>query len=101
MSIPSQFLYLSHTEKDGYIWKKRFGEKTVFISLKTRVLSVAQQRAASITGKMVMMRKFSLTTDALKQVLRRHRDELVDAALLESLTVQNYTIEHHPVSVAP
>jgi len=81
----TKFPYISHTEKDGYVWKKRINDRTVYSSLKSRDLKTAQMRAASLTGKMVMVKKLNLPFDALRLTLRRHRDELVDMALLEIL----------------
>ena len=82
----TKFPYISHTGKDGFVWKKRINDRTVYISLKTRDLNTAQMRAASLTGKVVMVKKLNLPFDALKLTLRRHRDELADMAWLEQLT---------------
>lgn len=84
----TRFPYISHTDKDGFVWKKRIDGNTIYISLKTRDLKTAQARGVSLTGKWVMCKPLNLSFMAMKQTLRKHRDEMVDRALLETLEVE-------------
>ncbi|MFP2425273.1 tyrosine-type recombinase/integrase [Enterobacter ludwigii] len=88
----TRFPYISHTDKDGFVWKKRIDGNTIYISLKTRDLKTAQARGVSLTGKWVMCKPLNLSFMAMKQTLRKHRDEMVDRALLETLEVGIPTI---------
>jgi len=95
----TRFPYISHTDKDGFVWKKRIDGNTIYISLKTKDLKTAQARGVSLTGKWVMCKPLNLSFMAMKQTLRKHRDEMVDRALLEQIGVNSHDSEKEGLKI--
>lgn len=49
LKMDTQIAHISHTNKKGYVWRKRYEKRTIEIILRTRDKSIAIKRAASIT----------------------------------------------------
>lgn len=74
--------HLSHSQKDGYLWRKKLNNRTLSVSLRTRLPEIAKFRAQKLTIQYVRIKELSLPFESLRNVLKSYRDRLVDDALL-------------------
>lgn len=74
--------HLSHSQKDGYLWRKKLNTRTLSVSLRTRLPEIAKFRAQKLTIQYVRIKELSLPFESLRNVLKSYRDRLVDDALL-------------------
>lgn len=76
----------SYTDKNGYVWRKRFKNTTLSIMLKTRDHNEALKNATLMTMKFL---EYTLTTSAdpkvLAVLLKSYRDTIVTASKMASL----------------
>lgn len=100
--------HLSHSQKDGYLWRKKLNNRTLSVSLRTRLPEIAKFRAQKLTIQYVRFKELSLPFESLRNVLKSYRDRLVDDALLmvleggSDMSTMPLTTEYekavHPVS---
>lgn len=74
--------HLSHSQKDGYLWRKKLNNRTLSVSLRTRLPEIAKFRAQKLTIQYVRFKELSLPFESLRNALKSYRDRLVDDALL-------------------
>lgn len=74
--------HLSYSQKDGYLWRKKLSNRTLSVSLRTRLPEIAKFRAQKLTIQYVRFKELSLPFESLRNVLKSYRDRLVDDALL-------------------
>lgn len=74
--------HLSHSQKDGYLWRKKLNNRTLSVSLRTRLPEIAKFRAQKLTIQYVRVKELSLPFESLRNALKSYRDRLVDDALL-------------------
>ena len=74
--------HLSHSQKDGYLWRKKLNNRTLSVSLRTRLPEIAKFRAQKLTIQYVRIKELSLPFESLRNALKSYRDRLVDDALL-------------------
>lgn len=74
--------HLSYSQKDGYLWRKKLNNRTLSVSLRTRLPEIAKFRAQKLTIQYVRIKELSLPFESLRNVLKSYRDRLVDDALL-------------------
>ncbi|EMM7531474.1 MULTISPECIES: site-specific integrase [Citrobacter freundii complex] len=74
--------HLSHSQKDGYLWRKKLNNRTLSVSLRTRLPEIAKFRAQKLTIQYVRIKELSLPFESLRKALKSYRDRLVDDALL-------------------
>lgn len=74
--------HLSHSQKDGYLWRKKLNNRTLSVSLRTRLPEIAKFRAQKLTIQYVRFKELSLPFESLRNSLKSYRDRLVDDALL-------------------
>lgn len=74
--------HLSHSQKDGYLWRKKLNNRTLSVSLRTRLPEIAKFRAQKLTIQYVRVKELSLPFESLRNALKSFRDRLVDDALL-------------------
>lgn len=74
--------HLSHSQKDGYLWRKKLNNRTLSVSLRTRLPEIAKFRAQKLTIQYVRFKELSLPFESLRNALKLYRDRLVDDALL-------------------
>lgn len=74
--------HLSHSQKDGYLWRKKLSNRTLSVSLRTRLPEIAKFRAQKLTIQYVRFKELSLPFESLRNALKSYRDRLVDDALL-------------------
>ena len=74
--------HLSHSQKDGYLWRKKLNNRTLSVSLRTRLPEIAKFRAQKLTIHYVRIKELSLPFESLRNALKSYRDRLVDDALL-------------------
>lgn len=77
--------HLTHSAKDGYLWRKKLNNRTLSVSLRTRQPEIAKLRAKKMTIQYVKCKEFCLSFDVLRGTLKRYRDRLTDEALLIAL----------------
>lgn len=74
--------HISHSQKDGYLWRKKLNNRTLSVSLRTRLPEIAKFRAQKLTIQYVRFKELSLPFESLRNALKSYRDRLVDDALL-------------------
>lgn len=74
--------HLSYSQKDGYLWRKKLSNRTLSVSLRTRLPEIAKFRAQKLTIQYVRFKELSLPFESLRNALKSYRDRLVDDALL-------------------
>lgn len=73
----TQIAHLQHTEKKGYLWRKRYDKNTIEISLQTTEFAKATARCASITIRFMQLEALAVPFVAMRDTLKGYRDELL------------------------
>jgi len=77
--------HLTHSAKDGYLWRKKLSNRTLSVSLKTRHPETAKMRARNLTIHFVKCKELCVSFELMRESLKKYRDRLVDEALLIAL----------------
>lgn len=88
----TQIAHLQHTEKKGYLWRKRYDKNTIEISLQTTELEKATARCASITIRFMQLEALAVPFVAMRDTLKGYRDEILRTeklAILQGLISQS------------
>lgn len=88
----TQIAHLQHTEKKGYLWRKRYDKNTIEISLQTTELAKATARCASITIRFMQLEALAVPFVAMRETLKKARDNLIreeKVSLLQGLISQS------------
>lgn len=88
----TQIAHLQHTEKKGYLWRKRYDKNTIEISLQTTELAKATARCASITIRFMQLEALAVPFVAMRDTLKGYRDEILRTeklAILQGLISQS------------
>lgn len=102
--MDTQIAYISHTDKKGYLWRKRHQKHTIEIILRTRDKSIAIKRAASITIRYIELKSLDVPFEAMREMLKKFRDGLItshDIERLRSIAIASQEAPHAAVTVSP
>ncbi|MFV4743008.1 hypothetical protein [Citrobacter portucalensis] len=89
----------------SFLWQRRYKNKLLRISLRTKEKRVAVQRYAQVTSAFIQLKSIGVSGDALHASLCNVRDKAVDQYALEALSdalggsvsVSNAMVQHKPV----
>ncbi|MEB0773568.1 hypothetical protein [Citrobacter portucalensis] len=83
--MDTQIAHISHTDKKGYLWRKRYQKHTIEIILRTRDKSIAIKIAASITIRYIELKSLDVPFEAMREMLKKFRDGLITSHDIERL----------------
>ncbi|WP_325079300.1 tyrosine-type recombinase/integrase [Klebsiella aerogenes] len=78
--------HISHTEKNGFVWRKCYKGKRLFLSLRTHIEEEAISRGINLTLRFTEMVSLSLDPQSMYQALKCYRDEIIRHVIIASLT---------------
>lgn len=85
LKMDTQIAHISHTNKKGYVWRKRYEKRTIEIILRTRDKSIAIKRTASITIRYMELKSLEAPFTSMREMLKKFRDSLVASDEIERL----------------
>lgn len=77
--------HVSHKAKDGYVWRKRYDNGSLYIALRTTLEQEAMQRGAAMTLRYLDLESLGVPYAAMYETLKKYRDELVKLDLVGRL----------------
>lgn len=104
LKMDTQIAHISHTNKKGYVWRKRYEKRTIEIILRTRDKSIAIKRAASITIRYMELKSLDVPFKAMLEMLKKFRDGLItshDIERLRSIAIASQEAPHAAVTASP
>lgn len=85
LKMDTQVSHISHTDKKGYAWRKRYKNRAIEIILRTRDKSIAIKRTASITIKYMELKSLEVPFASMREMLKKFRGGLVATDEIERL----------------
>ncbi|EGQ5283410.1 tyrosine-type recombinase/integrase [Enterobacter hormaechei] len=98
--MDTQIAHISHTNKKGYVWRKRYEKRTIEIILRTRDKSIAIKRTASITIRYMELKSLEAPFTSMREMLKKFRDGLVASEEIERLRHLATASQEAPHAVA-
>ncbi|EGT9888339.1 hypothetical protein JEB29_002837, partial [Salmonella enterica] len=83
--MDTKIAHLMHSDKKGFMWRKRYEKRTIEIILRTRDKSVAIKRAAAITIRYMELKLLDAPFSSMREMLKKFRDGVVAAHEIERL----------------
>ncbi|HCL5636374.1 TPA: tyrosine-type recombinase/integrase [Klebsiella aerogenes] len=78
--------HVSHTEKNGFVWRKCYKGHRLFLSLRTHVEEEAISRGINLTLRFAELSPLSLDHQSMYQSLKAYRDEIIRHVIITNLT---------------
>lgn len=100
LKMDTQIAHISHTNKKGYVWRKRYEKRTIEIILRTRDKSIAIKRTASITIRYMELKSLEAPFTSMREMLKKFRDGLVASDEIERLRHLATASQEAPHAVA-
>lgn len=69
--------HVTLTTKDGYVYRKRFASKTLYLALRTKEEQQAMQRGAAVSIRFLELEPLNLPYEAVYLSLKQYRDEVI------------------------
>ncbi|QMG01751.1 tyrosine-type recombinase/integrase [Escherichia coli] len=98
--MDTQIAHISHTNKKGYVWRKRYEKHTIEIILRTRDKSIAIKRTASITIRYMELKSLEAPFTSMREMLKKFRDGLIASDEIERLRHLATASQEAPHAVA-
>ena len=98
--MDTQIAHISHTNKKGYVWRKRDEKHTIEIILRTRDKSIAIKRTASITIRYMDLKSLEAPFTSMREILKKFRDGLMASYEIERLRHLATASQEAPHAVA-
>ncbi|EJB1650697.1 tyrosine-type recombinase/integrase [Salmonella enterica] len=83
--MDARIAHLMHSDKKGFMWRKRYQKRTIEIILRTRDKSIAIKRAAAITIRYMELKLLDAPFSSMREILKKFRDGIVSAHEMERL----------------
>ncbi|ENL6902178.1 tyrosine-type recombinase/integrase [Enterobacter ludwigii] len=83
--MDTKIAHLMHSDKKGFMWRKRYEKSTIEIILRTRDKSIAIKRAAAITIRYMELKLLDAPFSSMREMLKKFRDGIVSAHEMERL----------------
>ncbi len=102
--MDTQIAHISHINKKGYIWRKRYEKRTIEIILRTRNKSIAIKRTASITIRYMELKSLEAPFTSMREMLKKFRDGLVifdENERLRHLATASQEVPHAVATASP
>lgn len=100
LKMDTQIAHISHTNKKGYVWRKRYEKHTIEIILRTRDKSIAIKRTASITIRYMELKSLEAPFTSMREMLKKFRDGLIASDEIERLRHLATASQEAPHAVA-
>lgn len=85
LKMDARIAHLMHSDKKGFMWRKRYQKRTIEIILRTRDKSIAIKRAAAITIRYMELKLLDAPFSSMREILKKFRDGIVSAHEMERL----------------
>ena len=99
LKMDTQIAHISHTNKKGYVWHKRYEKRTIEIILRTRDKSIAIKRTASITIRYMELKSLEAPFTSMREMLKKFRDGFVASDEIEQLRHLAMALQEAPYAV--
>lgn len=78
--------HVSLSKRNGYVWRKSYKGKYLYIALRTRNEQEAISRGVDVSVRFLDLSSLSIPYDAIYQSLKSYRDEIVRHVTVSRLT---------------
>ncbi|HCT9982770.1 TPA: tyrosine-type recombinase/integrase [Enterobacter hormaechei] len=78
--------HTSYTEKNGFVWRKRYQKSMLSVSIRTKEPVEAIQRSARMTLRFLELEKVQISRDEMQSALTRFRDDMIRNRKIEALS---------------
>jgi hypothetical protein len=85
LKMDTHIAHISHTNKKGYVWRKRYEKRTIEIILRTLDKSIAIKRTTSIIIRYMELKSLEAPFTSMREMLKKFRDGLVASDEIERL----------------
>ncbi|HBS6727817.1 TPA: hypothetical protein MAN53_005037 [Klebsiella pneumoniae] len=69
--------HVSLTNKDGYVFRKRYQTGTLYLALRTKEAAIASQRGAAVSIRYLELEPMNIPYEAMYLALKQYRDEVI------------------------